>query len=69
MLLSLFLLSKSLVTVIIGRYKTKKIKEKQSKNKVKSTKSNQENKISFETSFKRMWHEIKAWSYLESNNF
>ena len=45
MLLSLFLLSKSLVTVIVGRYKTKKIKEKQSKNKVKSTKSNQENKI------------------------
>ena len=63
MLLSLFLLSKSLVTVIVGRNKTKKIKEKQSKNKLKSTKSNQENKISFETSFKPMWHEIKAWSY------
>ena len=47
--------------------KTDYYKSSQTKGKTKWNQMNQikENKISFETNFKPMRHEIKTWSYLE----
>ena len=53
MLLPLFLLSDSFVTVIVDR------------NEAKS----KTNKNPFKISFKPAWHKMKTWSYLELNNF
>ena len=43
------------------------MKKKKEKNREinSETKRIKENKNSFETCFKPMWHEIKTWSYLE----
>ena len=72
MLLSLFLLSNSFVTVIVDRNKTRSnlskgktdhYKESQTKEKTKWNQLNQikENKNSLETIFKSIWDEIKTW--------
>ena len=82
MLLLWFLLSNFTVTVIIGKNETKSnlskkrwasktecYKTNHAKEKSRWNQLNQinENKNSFGTSFEPMWHEIKAWCYLEFN--
>ena len=76
------MLSNFTLTVIIGKNETKSnlskkrlasktecYKTSHAKEKSKWNQLNQmnENKNSFETSFKSVWHEIKAWCYLEFN--